>query len=234
MIEILYENRDFAVCVKPTGVLSESGESGRVGMPELLGEQLYGRGGRPLLTVHRLDAGVGGVMVYAKNKNACAKLSAQVTDKTVRKEYLAAVHGRMDPPSGDMKDFLFKDSRKNKTFVVKKERKGVKDASLAYETLATGVTRYGEASLVRVELHTGRTHQIRVQFSSRRHPLIGDGKYGGSDNGAAMGLWLRTLSFTSPTDGKAMTFTAEPPETCAPWSEPCFAANRNPTEEALT
>lgn len=233
-MEILYENRDFVVCVKPVGILSENGEGTHRGMPTLLSEQFYGSEDRPLLTVHRLDAGVGGVMVYAKHKRACAALSAQVTDKTMKKEYLAAVHGKIDPPEGEMKDFLFKDSRKNKTFVVKKERKGVKDASLAYRTLSTGITRYGEASLVRVELHTGRTHQIRVQFSSRKHPLIGDGKYGGSDNGSAIGLWLRTLSFISPTDGKLLTFTADPPTEALPWSEPGLTPKPQSTEEAST
>lgn len=217
MIEILYENRDLVVCIKPAGVLSESGANGIQGLPDLLRTQLNRE--KPLLTVHRLDAGVGGVMVYAKSKGACAELSAQIADRRMKKEYLALVHGHLEEPVGEMKDLLFKDARKNKTFVVKSERKGVKDASLSYEVIGSITTRYGDASLVRVELHTGRTHQIRVQFSSRRHPLIGDGKYGGSDNGSGIGLWLYSLSFFNSSDGESVTFTAPPPRDRLPWSE---------------
>ena len=215
MIEILRESRDYVVCIKPCGVLSESSNGSIPGMPQLLGEQL----GCTVYPVHRLDTGVGGVTVYAKNKAAAAKLTAQVTDRRMGKEYLALVHGVPREPADEWTDYLFKDARKNKSYVIKKERKGAKIAILRYEAVGSSATRYGEVSLVRVWLTTGRTHQIRVQFSSRKHPLVGDGKYGGSDNGAAIGLWLRRLTFLDPADGAEVTVSALPSQDQRPWDE---------------
>ena len=129
-----------------------------------------------------------------------------------QKEYLALVHGRPEDPSGDMEDWIFKDAR-NKTFVVKRERKGVKKASLSYETLQTRADEtYGTLSLVRIRLHTGRTHQIRVQFASRKMPVLGDGKYGAKDNAPFLGLACCRLTFRHPATGEAMTFTHMPAE----------------------
>ena len=215
MIEILRQTRDYVICIKPCGVLSESSNGSIPGMPQLLGEQL----GCTVYTIHRLDTGVGGVMVYAKSKAAAAKLTAQVTDRTMEKEYIALVHGVPEQSAAEWTDYLFKDARKNKSYVIKKERKGAKIAILRYETAGSGTTRYGEASLAHVWLTTGRTHQIRVQFSSRRHPLVGDGKYGGSDNGAAIGLWLYRLSFVDPSSDAEVTVSALPPRDQRPWDE---------------
>ena len=146
-MEILYEDKHIVVCIKPVGMDSEEA------VPQALGGEVY--------TIHRLDKNVGGVMVYARTKAAAAALSKAIQDGTMIKEYVAMVHG-MPPEQGDWTDFLFKDSSKNKVFVVKKERKGVKKARLEFFRL-TG----GDPALVRIRLHTGRSHQIRVQFSSR-------------------------------------------------------------------
>jgi len=216
--EILYQDRDILVCVKPIGVLSQADGAGGISLPALLSEQ------GDLHVVHRLDFGVGGVMVYAKNSRAAAALSTAIQQKLLQKEYLAAVHGCPAPEVGEMRDLLFRDARKNKTFVVDRLRKGVKDAALDYQTLCAGA----EKSLVQVRLHTGRTHQIRVQFASRRLPLWGDGKYGASDNGCPVGLWSFRLKFRHPTTGKPMVFAALPPA-----SKPWDAFDREILEKVL-
>ena len=164
-MDILYSDRDLAVCIKPVGLDSE------LQVPAALKEQLGGE----VFPIHRLDKNVGGVMVYARTKQAAAALSKAVQEGTMVKEYVAMVHGT-PPESGDWEDLLWKDSKKNKVFVVNRQRAGVKKARLEYRTL-----RSGDESLVRVRLHTGRSHQIRVQFSSRGYPLVGDHKYGSRD-----------------------------------------------------
>ena len=161
-MELIYTDKDLVICVKPVGVDAEHQ------VPALLKEQLGGE----IFPVHRLDLNVGGLMVYARTKYAAAELSKAVQDGSLIKEYVALVHGT-PPESGDWQDLLFKDSRKNKVFVVKKQRSGVKSARLEFTRLTAG-----EESLVRIRLHTGRSHQIRVQFSSRGFPLVGDHKYG--------------------------------------------------------
>lgn len=206
MIEILFENGDLAVCVKPVGVPSQC--DGAEDMPKLLKEQL----GSDVFPVHRLDTAVGGVMVFAKNRGAAAKLSKEIAQNCFEKSYLAVVEGVPEPKSGTMKDLLFKDSRKNKSFVVKRERKGVKKASLDYETVA----QCSKKSLVAVKLNTGRSHQIRVQFSSRGLPLCGDGKYGSHDNGCTIALWSNKLSFKM--GGKSFSFCKNPDFSQYPWN----------------
>lgn len=178
-MEILYSDKNIAVCVKPVGLDSEAE------VPEKLKEHL----GDDIFPIHRLDKNVGGVMVYARTKQAAAKLSKAVQDGLMVKEYVAMVHGT-PPENGDWTDYLFKDSRKNKVFVVKKERKGVKLARLEFRRL-----RSGEKSLVHVRLHTGRSHQIRVQFASRGFPLVGDHKYGSRDEAVAPMLFSCRISF---------------------------------------
>ncbi len=191
-MEILYQDRDIAVCVKPVGVDSEHG------VPATLREQLGG----DFFPLHRLDQNVGGVMVYARNKTAAARLSAQIQDGSFRKEYIAMVHG-MPPESGDWTDLLYKDSRKNKVFVVNKPRNGVKSARLEFTRLTQG-----ECSLVRVRLHTGRSHQIRVQFASRGYPLVGDHKYGSRAKQTAPMLFSCSLTFLH--NGQEQTFQCYP------------------------
>ena len=167
-------------------------------MPRLLQEALGG----DVYPVHRLDQNVGGIMVYARGKLAAAEFSRLIQDGKMVKEYVALVHGT-PPEIGDWEDFLFKDSRKNKVFAVKKERKGVKYARLEFNRLTDG-----EESLVHVRLHTGRSHQIRVQFSSRGFPLVGDHKYGSRDSRTEPMLFSCRITF--PWNGETRTFQAYP------------------------
>ena len=188
-MEILYQDKGIVVCVKPVGLDSE------IELPAALAEAVGGE----YFPIHRLDKNVGGVMVYARTKSAAAALSKAVQDGTLVKEYVARVHGT-PPESGDWTDLLFKDSSKNKVFVVKKERKGVKKARLEFVRL--------ENNLVRIRLHTGRSHQIRVQFASRGFPLLGDHKYGARDEATAPLLFSCCLTF--PWQGKQVRFEKLP------------------------
>ena len=215
MIEILYEDQFLLVCLKPAGVLSQPDVTGSgEDMLSLLHDQLKARdGGEPYIgLVHRLDRGVGGVMVFAKRQDVAGALSTAVANRTLIKQYLAVVHGRPSEDRGVMKDYLYKDAAKNKTFVVERQRKGVKEASLAYAMLATrSDAPAGECSLLQIRLHTGRTHQIRVQCASRGLPLIGDGKYGARDHGLPIGLWSYRLTFAHPRKkGKTVDVAALP------------------------
>ena len=191
-MEILYSDSGIAVCVKPVGLDSETQ------VPEQLKEALGGE----VYPIHRLDKNVGGVMVYARTKQAAAQLSKAVQEGTMVKEYVALVHGT-PPLSGDWEDLLWKDSAKNKVFVVKRERKGVKKARLEFTCL-----RAGDPSLVHIRLHTGRSHQIRVQFASRGFPLVGDHKYGSRDEAMSPALFSRRITF--PWKGKTQVFEALP------------------------
>lgn len=191
-MELLFSDQAIVVCVKPVGLDSEHE------LPAALKEILGG----DLFPIHRLDKNVGGVMVFARTKQAAASLSKAVQEGTMVKEYVAMVHGT-PPETGDWADFLFKDSRKNKVFVVKKERKGVKQARLEFRRL-----REGETSLVRIRLHTGRSHQIRVQFASRGLPLVGDHKYGSHDQVTAPMLYSCKLTF--PYRGETRSFEKLP------------------------
>ena len=191
-MEILYESRELAVCVKPVGLESQAQ------VPEELKQQLGGE----FFPVHRLDQNVGGVMVYARTKGAAAALSRLIQENTMVKEYVAMVHGTPEE-TGDWEDLLFKDSSKNKVFVVKRMRGGVKKARLEYRRLTQG-----ETSLVRIRLHTGRSHQIRVQFASRKFPLVGDHKYGSKDE--AMAPMLFSCCITFPWKGQEMRFEKLP------------------------
>ena len=204
-MEILYQDNSIAVIVKPAGMASQAMPEGNDCVTALssltVGE---------VFAVHRLDIPTTGVMVYAKTKQAAAFLSREIAEGRLRKEYLALVHGCPEEPAGDMEDWLFKDAR-GKTYVVKRERRGVKKARLSYETLRTcSDEKYGLLSLVRVRLHTGRTHQIRVQFASRKMPLLGDGKYGAKDNAPFLGLACVRLTFRHPETGEEATFAYEP------------------------
>ena len=191
-MEILFQNNDLVVCIKPVGLDSEHQ------VPAALKESLGGE----IFTIHRLDRNVGGVMVYARTKAAAAVLSRAVQEGSVVKEYVAMVHGT-PPEEGDWEDLLWKDNAKNKVFVVKRMRGGVKKARLEFRRLTEG-----ETSVVRVRLHTGRSHQIRVQFSSRGFPLVGDHKYG--SRAERTDPMLYSCKITFPHKGEKLSFETLP------------------------
>lgn len=191
-MDILYSDRSLVVCLKDVGLDSEKE------LPERIGEALGGQ----VFPVHRLDQNVGGCMVYARTSQAAAALSRAIQEGTMVKEYVAMVHGT-PPEQGDWQDLLWKDARKNKVFVVSRERRGVKPARLEFTRL-----RAGEPSLVRIRLHTGRSHQIRVQFASRGFPLVGDHKYGSRDARTEPMLFSCRISF--PYKGETVSFERFP------------------------
>jgi len=200
-MEILHQDKDIVVIVKPVGLESQAA------VPAELEKQLGGT----FYPVHRLDLNVGGVMVYARTKQAAAALSKAIQEGMMVKEYVAMVHGTPEE-AGDWEDLLFKDSSKNKVFVVKRMRAGVKKARLEYRRLSTG-----ETSLVHIRLHTGRSHQIRVQFASRGFPLVGDHKYGAKDEASAPMLFSCRITF--PWKGKSCCYEAYPD-----WARPVAAS----------
>lgn len=197
MIPILFQDQALAVCLKPPGVLSQDGPGET--MPALLRAQLGG----DIFPVHRLDREAGGVMVYARTSAAAGALSAAMTGGKFQKKYLCIVRGRPAEKEGVCQDLLLHDRARNKSFVVGRMRGGVREARLDYRLLAETEGR----SLLLVRLHTGRTHQIRVQFASRGMPLCGDRKYGGG--GGDMALWSCALRFPHPS-GESMAFQALP------------------------
>lgn len=205
-IPILYEDKWLLACCKPAGLASEE-----PGLPQLLRQQ---PGTAEIYCVHRLDKAASGVMVYAKSTEAAARLSRLIADRRFAKEYLAVVQGCPEEPSGQLRDLLFRDAEKNKSYVVQRIRRGVREAALEYTLLEN----LGELSLVKIRLLTGRSHQIRVQFSHRAMPLVGDTKYGSRFREAPLALWSCRLSFVHPFTDKPLSFFAPPPEHW-PWSE---------------
>ena len=201
-MEILYSDKDIVVCIKPVGIDSESQ------LPAVLKETLGGE----IFTLHRLDLNVGGVMVYARTKSMAAALSRVIQDGAMIKEYAAMVHG-VPPEAGDWEDLLWKDAKKNKVFVVNRERKGVKKARLTFQRLRVDETADEKGasekhSLVHIRLYTGRSHQIRVQFSSRNFPLVGDHKYGSRARETEPMLFSCRITF--PYKGEHRSFEALP------------------------
>lgn len=208
-MDLLYKDRDIIVCVKPARVLSTD-EPG--GMPELV-RQALGDPKADVRTVHRLDRVVSGLMLLARSPQAASELSRQIREDQFEKEYLAVLHGHPDTPAGRLTDLLLRNKQERKTYVVQEPGKGVQEAILDYQVL--GSTE--EFSRVRIRLITGRTHQIRAQFSSRGMPLVGDRKYSILDDPCEIALWSYRLAFSHPVSGKPMVFTLEPPD-IYPWS----------------
>lgn len=208
MIELIYIDKDIVVCIKPAGVKSTD-EPG--GVPELVREAL-GEPNANVRTVHRLDQVVSGLMVLARNAKSASELSRQIRENEFGKAYLAAVHGEL-PDEGTMKDLLLRNKAERKTYVVEQPEKDVQEAVLDYRCLARGEG----LSLAQITLRTGRTHQIRCQFSSRGYPLVGDRKYSLLEDGCPIGLWSAHLRFTHPKTGKSMAFWQIPPAE-KPWS----------------
>ena len=205
-MEIIYQDREIVVCLKPAGVLSTD-EPG--GVPELLRQQLQTA---EIRTVHRLDRVVGGLMLLARSAAAASELSRQIRDGDFDKRYLAVVHGET-PARGELCDLLLRNKAERKTYVVSAPARGVQEAVLRYETLG----RAEGLSLVRIELLTGRTHQIRCQFSSHGWPLVGDRKYSLLEDNCGIALWSNFLSFRHPASGESLQFSAPPPEQW-PWT----------------
>ena len=201
-MDILHQDKRILVAVKPAGVLSTD-EAG--GMPSLLRAQL-GDDKACVRTVHRLDAAVQGVMVFARSAKAASLLSEQIRNRQFQKEYLAVVHGA-PPEEGTLCDLLGRDTQRRMTYVADAPGKDVREAKLSYRVLQ----RCEGYSLVSVCLHTGRTHQIRVQFASRGWPLAGDQKYGVEDGFEQIALWSHRIAFTHPETGASVEFSALPP-----------------------
>lgn len=203
-MEILYKDNHIVVCIKPSGVLSAKDASGGKNMCDVLANELEVD---EIYPVHRLDREVSGVMVYALTSLAAARLSADTSNKDkFQKIYYAVVSGLLNEPKGVFEDLLFKDTKRSKSFVVDKVRKGVKKAKLEYELLES----FDNKSLVKVTLHTGRTHQIRVQFASRKMPLIGDRKYGGEKSEKGIALRSVSIAFAHPISKEKLFFEQIP------------------------
>jgi len=207
--DILFQDPCILVCLKPPGVLSETG-----GMPELLEKAAGGS----VYCVHRLDRAVGGVMVYARTKEAATALSASIAAGRMQKRYLAVVCGRPQEDKARLKDLLYHDAAKNKSYVVRRLRRGVREAELAYERIATAESDGKTISLLAVTLFTGRSHQIRVQLASRSLPLAGDSRYGSPIRDCEIALWSESLAFPHPVTGKELRFSAPPPDRF-PWTQ---------------
>ena len=208
-MELLYCDDDILVCVKPARVLSTDEPSG---VPELAREAL-GDPKADVRTVHRLDRVVSGLMVLARSSDAASELSRQIREQTFEKEYLAVVHGHPEAESGELRDLLLRNKQERKTYIVTDLAKGVQEAILTYQV----VVRTEELTRVRIQLQTGRTHQIRAQFSGRGMPLVGDRKYSLLEDPCEIALWSYRLGFDHPRTGKRMEFVLEPPADY-PWT----------------
>ncbi len=209
-MELLYVDKDIVVCIKPPRVLSTD-EPG--GLPDLIREAL-GDPKADIRTVHRLDRVVSGVMVLARNAKAASELSRQIREDIFQKEYFAVLHGIPEKSCGTLTDLLYRDKARRMTMVVQSKAKGVQEAILDYEML----NRNEDVSRVKIILRTGRTHQIRVQFSSRGMPLVGERKYAERNDPCEIALWSHKIGFTHPGTGNWVEFSQEPPETY-PWTK---------------
>ena len=217
MIDVIYEDNHLLVVKKPINILSQGDNTNDLDMVNLLKRYLkekYNKPGNVFVgLIHRLDRPVGGIMVFAKTSKCASRLSEQVRNKTIKKTYKAVIHKTMDKKEGTLKDYLYKNKTTNMVSVVTKNHKEAKDAVLDYKTLASN----DEFSLVEIDLHTGRPHQIRVQFSSRNHPLYGDQRYGNSKVGEQIALWSYKLEFNHPTTKERLVFTCDTPNEY-PWN----------------
>lgn len=209
-MDFIYQDPHIVVCVKPPRVLSTD-EPG--GMPELVRQALKDPAA-DVRTVHRLDRVVSGLMVLARSAQAASELSRQIREDQFQKEYLAVIHGHPETPQGTMTDLLLRDKQERKTYIVQEPAKGVQEAILHYQVVRSSE----EFSRVRIQLVTGRTHQIRAQFSGHGMPLVGDRKYSTLEDPCEIALWSCKLGFTHPVSGQPMEFFLEPPD-IYPWTD---------------
>ena len=212
MLKVIYEDNHIIVVEKPVNIPSQGDKTGDIDMLTLIKDYLKEKYNKPgnvyLGLVHRLDRPVGGVMVFAKTSKAAARLSEQVREKQFQKVYLVICNGKMEKRSGVLEDYLLKNEKNNMSKVVKQETKNSKYAKLEYEVL-----KYDEElnlSVLKILLHTGRHHQIRVQLSSRNHSIYGDQKYGGRGHGKQITLWAYSLKIVHPITKEEMKFNAVP------------------------
>lgn len=219
-IEVLYEDNHLLVVVKPCNIPSQADITGDPDMLSLLKSDLKRRYNKPgnvfLGLVHRLDRPVGGVMVFAKTSKSAARLSQQIRERTFQKTYLSVLNGALEQPEGTLVHYLKKDSATGNVFVVPPNSKGAQEAILDYHLCCSS----GSLSLVNVELHTGRSHQIRVQFAAIGHPLFGDQRYGEAINkpGQQIALWSHKIQCQHPTREEILSFCFDPPFHQQPWS----------------
>lgn len=212
-IPVLYEDNHLLGIVKPVNIPTQADVSGDPDLLTLLKEDIKVRYGKPgnvyLGLVHRLDRPVGGAMIFAKTSKAASRLSEAVRSRSFRKGYAAVVHGRLPAPRGTLRNMLLKDPKTNTVSVVKSGTPGAKEAVLDYEVLGTN----GSFSLVRIKLHTGRSHQIRVQMNHAGCPLYGDQKYGSRVNkpGQQIALWSVTVGFPHPVTKEEVVLASLPP-----------------------
>ena len=211
-LEIIYEDNHIIVVKKQPNIPSQADKTEDIDMLTLIKKYIKEKYNKPgnvyLGLVHRLDRPVGGVMVFAKTSKASARLSEQVRDKIFKKKYLAVVDGKFEPTAGTLEDYLYKDERNNISKVVNKDKKNAKFAKLDYETLAYNELK--NLSLIKVNLHTGRHHQIRVQLAHADHSIFGDQKYGTRGQGKQIALWAYELSILHPITKEEMTFKCLP------------------------
>ena len=200
MIEVVYSDKYLVVVIKPVGYISEDGDGS---VPSLIREYL-GDENAYVGVVHRLDKGVGGLMVYSLRPDVTPKLINEISSDGAGKEYVALLSGTPEKSEDTLTDLLYHDRAKNKTYAVKRKRNGVKEARLSYRVESIDET--GRAT-VSVRLHTGRTHQIRAQFASRGLSLVGDARYGGCKG--EISLYSRRLTFVHPITKKALTFESD-------------------------
>ena len=214
MIKVLYEDNHIIVVEKPVNIPSQGDKTGDLDLLTMVKEYIKEKYNKPgevyLGLVHRLDRPTGGVMVFARTSKAASRLSEQIRKNEFEKKYVAVINGKMEPPAGELEDYLFKLQKSNTSKVVDKNTKNAKEAILDYE-----VVKYNEEidmSVLKVNLHTGRHHQIRVQMASRGHSLSGDQKYGTRGRGKQLALWAYSLTFIHPTTKEEMTFEDYPEE----------------------
>ena len=208
-MELIYQDKEIVVCIKPARVKSTD-EPG--GVPELV-RQALGNEKADVRTVHRLDRVVSGLMVLARTAKAASELSRQIRENEFEKEYQAVVHGAPEEEAGTLRDLLFRDKARRMTLVAQEMDKGVQEAVLDYRIL----NRSQDMTRVQIKLHTGRTHQIRVQFASRGMALVGERKYSTLEDDCEIALWSYRLGFTHPSTGEKMEFIHEPPQVF-PWT----------------
>ncbi len=211
-MKVIYEDNHIIVVEKMVNIPSQADKTEDVDMLSIIKSYLKEKYNKPgnvyLGLVHRLDRPVGGVMVFAKTSKAASRLSEQVRNKTFKKEYLVICNGKMEKNQDTLVDYLWKDEKKNTSYVVKSTKKNAKQAILAYEVLKYDETQ--NLSVLRINLHTGRHHQIRVQLSSRMHAIYGDNKYHGRGAGTGICLWAYKLTIEHPITKQEMTFVDFP------------------------